>query len=131
MHEMLMRKIYECDDLRAELDVAREEVERLTAILGESLSRGVISIDGVNLIEENERLAKRIAALESAAEWRSASEPPEDDRRILVILPYTIEEGRYRQDLKEWHVKGYVIRDGDVKGWTEWPDLPPIPSGEG
>jgi hypothetical protein len=33
-----------------------EDHQRLKAILGEALSRGLISIDGVNLVEENKRL---------------------------------------------------------------------------
>jgi hypothetical protein len=43
----------------------RIEVERLQSILGKSLSAGIISIDGVNLIEENERLAKWVNDLQS------------------------------------------------------------------
>lgn len=37
----------------------REENERLKAILGDALSKGIISIDGVNLVEENAKLRER------------------------------------------------------------------------
>lgn len=41
---------------REQLDALVTEIGRLKSILGDAMSKGVISIDGVNLVEENEKL---------------------------------------------------------------------------
>ena len=51
---------------------AHAEIFRLKSILGESLSKGIISVDGVNLVEENERLTKELGNWKSGYEYENA-----------------------------------------------------------
>lgn len=84
-------------------------------------------------VEDMQLLIKRIAELEAAQQWYPASEPPEDDRHVLVEICFPdvdvsiVDIGKHGQycdvlgDIRWQH--HYMMTNGIV---TRWRDLPPI-----
>lgn len=91
------------------------------------------------LRKENESLRMRIAELESAQQWHPASEPPEHDNFIALLVTddkgeYSWEKARYANGLNNGVPKiEYRFADSNVRvegtKFTAigWRDLPPLP----